>query len=75
MNVRGSLFSDAHCTHPSYATHNGFYIGDRVQVPDGRFGCIDEIVHLHVHGREGDVHSVVRLDDELWLDGWLTRVG
>jgi hypothetical protein len=58
-----------------YATHNGFYIGDEVELPDGRRGCIDEIVHKVVHADVGATYSVVRLDDELWLDGWLTRVG
>lgn len=58
-----------------YATVNGFYLGDEVGLPDGRRGCIDEIVHKHVFGKDDDVQSVVRLDDELWLDSWLVRVG
>ena len=69
-----ATFAKERCEHPPYATHNGFYLNDRVQVPDGRFGCVDEIKHLHVHGLDGAIHSVVRLDYELWLDGALTRV-
>lgn len=65
-------------TSAAYVTHNGFYLGDEVQLPDGRRGCIDEIVLPKVYADvDGDVactYSVVRLDNELWLDGWLTRV-
>lgn len=64
----------------SYATYNGFYLGDEVELPDGRRGCIDEIVVREVradYDRSGDhypTYSVVRLDNQYWLDGWLTRV-
>lgn len=66
-------------TRDDYRTCCGFYLGDQVRLPDGRTGCIDEIVvdevAADVDGATRIVYSVVRLDDELWLDGWLTRVG
>lgn len=62
----------------AWRTEQGFYLGDAVETPDGRRGCLDEIVVPLVH--YSDEHgtwtaSVVRLDDEFWLDGSLTRVG
>lgn len=70
---RRSLLCESCREHP-YATHNGFYLGDEVVLPDGRHGCIDEILCKEVHTDGEAVYSVVRLDDELWIDGWLTRV-
>lgn len=63
-----------------YRTQNGFYLGDLVELPDGREGHIDEIVTQQVHvwyNKSVDIYqfaTVVRLDDELWLDISLTRL-
>lgn len=74
----GGIIQPSWVAERPYSTYNGFYFGDTVQLPDGRRGCIDEIVLPEVYADvDGDrlcTYSVVRLDDELWLDGWLTRV-
>lgn len=61
-----------------YATDSGFYIGDEVELPDGRVGCIDEIVKKDInywsHGIGTYKVTLVRLDDEYWLDTSLTRI-
>lgn len=59
-----------------YATENGFYLGDAVRRPDGRKGRIDEIVVQHCSFLTSFgtfTGSVVRLDDEFWMDGALAR--
>lgn len=70
--------SDGKVTTPpddrSYATFNGFYEGDEVELPDGSRGFIEEIVCKVVRADAEATYSVVRSAGELWLDGWLTRV-
>ena len=62
----------------AYATDNGFYIGDRVEVPDGRKGDIDEIILKGVNWQlDHETYvtvTIVRLDQELWPDIQLTRI-
>lgn len=62
----------------TYATEAGFYLGDRVELPDGRKAEIDEIVLRNVNFQvEPELYesvTVVRLDDEYWLDRQLTRI-
>lgn len=65
-------------TERSYATDSGFYVGDVVELPDGRIGCIDEIILRNVNFKVSPHYyenlTVVRLDDEYWLDRQLTRI-
>lgn len=61
-----------------YATDMGFYVSDRVALPDGRLAYIDEIILRNVNKwiepNLVDNLTVVRIDDEYWLDSQLSRV-
>lgn len=70
-----------------YQTDSGFYVGDRVELPDGRKGYIDRITlkgvnYSHYTDPSSDTKaSVVRVvggmlqDYGKWLDCQLTRIG
>lgn len=67
-----------------YSTDAGFFVGDNVELPDGRKGSIHMIVLRNVNIRHNSetyiTASVVRVthstngDLGLWLDHQLTRI-